>query len=120
MKRYEEKLLAAANELYEKRVFWSSKPKRAPKIPMWLNRTLGWEMPSLFHMTFWQIVFYFGAMLIPTKLVFDYTLFGNQELMQTKGYWVGFLIFPVFTGLGQAWFFRFIAKRKNLSRWEDL
>ncbi|MFB9139631.1 DUF6404 family protein [Maritalea porphyrae] len=120
MKSYEEKLLAAANELYEKRVFWSPKPKRVAGVPLWLNRTLGWEMPSLFHMTFWQIVIFNGALFAPTKLLFDYTLFGNQDLMKTQGYWVGFALFPVLNCFLLASFFRLIAWRKGLSRWEDL
>ena len=120
MKSYEEKLLAAAIELFEKRVFWSRKPKRVAGVPLWLNRRFGWEIPPLYHMSFWHIVVFFGATLVPTKLLFDYTLFGNQELMQTQGYWVGFALFPVLNCFLLASFFRFIAWRKGLSRWKDL
>lgn len=120
MKTYEEKLLAAANELYEKKVFWSQKPKRVAGVPLWLHHRLGWEIPPLFHMGFWQIVIFYGALIVPTKLLFDYTLFGNQELMQTQGYWIGFVAFPIMTSFMFAGFFRFISWRKGLSRWGDL
>lgn len=120
MKTYEDKLLAAAHELYEKKVFWSQKPKRVAGVLLWLSRRFGWKIPTLYHMRFWHIVVFFGAVLVPTKLLFDFFLFQERSFMMTTGYWYGFALILLMTTTWFAGFFRFIAWRKGLSRWEDL
>jgi len=120
VKSYEEKLLAAANELYEKRVFWSPKPKRVAGVPLWLNRQFGWEIPPLYHMSFLKNAVFFGSFFIPIKLTFDFFLFQERSFMLTQGYWFGFVLILVMITTGFAGCYRFIAWRKGLSRWEDL
>lgn len=120
MKTYEEKLWAASTELYEKRVFWSPRPKKLAGFPVWLNKKTGWELPTLYHMSFWQNALHFGANVIPIKLLFDFFLFQERGFMMTQGYWFGFALTLAMISAGFAGCFRFIAWRKGLSRWEDL
>lgn len=120
MKSYEEKLLSAFEEAYTRRVLWSPKPKHAPKHLVWLNKRFGWEIPALYHMSFWQNAVFFGSCFIPVKLLFDYFLFQERSFMLTQGYWFGFALTLAMTSTSFAGAYRFIAWRKGLSRWEDL
>lgn len=120
MKSYEEKLLAAFEEARDKRVFGFPKRKKAPKVLMWLNHRFGWEIPAPSHMSFLENAVFFGSVFVPTKLMLDFFFFQERSFMTTTGYWLGFVFSIFFMMVWMGGFYRFIARKKGLSRWEDL
>lgn len=117
VKRYEEKLLAAANEFYSKDKKRHPKSLRAPKLLVWLHRTFGWQVPHLNFMSFWQYVLFYSSILVPLKVLSDIFWTDKGEQMQTAQYWLWYAFYPMTAVFLIAIMFRFIAWRMGLSRW---